>query len=121
MTSLSIFLVDLAKALLPNGRRLLPPPINYNLIVCCGSIKGENSPFFFSVVSVQVFTGNNDMYTVVRHSLKYPIITRYLRIKPKAWNGYIALRAEFYGCRQGEVSFDLPFPLLMFSKKPIFA
>ena len=119
MTSLSIFLVDLAKVLLPNGRRPLPPPINYNLIVCYGSIKAENSPFF--VVSVQVFTGNNDMYTVVRHSLKYPIITRYLRIKPKAWNGYIALRAEFYGCRQGEVSFDFPLPLIIFSKKPFFA
>lgn len=76
---------------------------------------------FVFVVCVQVFTGNNDMYTVVRHSLKYPIITRYLRIKPKAWNGYIALRAEFYGCRQGEVSFDFPFPLIMFSKKPFFA
>ena len=45
MTSLSIFLVDLAKVLLPNGRRLLPPPINYNLIVCYGSIKADNSPF----------------------------------------------------------------------------
>ncbi|XP_068680517.1 uncharacterized protein, partial [Montipora foliosa] len=50
---------------------------------------------------VKVFSGNFDQYTVVYHTLKYPIITRYLRIKPKTWNGYIALRAELYGCRQG--------------------
>ncbi|XP_029202215.2 uncharacterized protein LOC114966489 [Acropora millepora] len=51
--------------------------------------------------TVKVFSGNFDQYSVVRHTLKVPIITRYLRIRPKTWNGYIALRAEFYGCRQG--------------------
>ncbi|XP_078346313.1 uncharacterized protein LOC144631689 isoform X2 [Oculina patagonica] len=50
---------------------------------------------------VKVFVGNSDRYSVVTHTLKNPIITRYLRIKPKTWNGYISLRAEFYGCRQG--------------------
>ncbi|KAL9955596.1 hypothetical protein ACROYT_G036938 [Oculina patagonica] len=50
---------------------------------------------------VKVFTGNSDQYSVVRHTLKNPIITRYLRIKPKTWKNHISLRAEFYGCRQG--------------------
>ncbi|KAL9955598.1 hypothetical protein ACROYT_G036941 [Oculina patagonica] len=50
---------------------------------------------------VKVFSGNSDRYSVVTHRLENPIITRYLRIKPKTWNGYISLRAEFYGCRQG--------------------
>nr|XP_058951355.1 uncharacterized protein LOC131778889 [Pocillopora verrucosa] len=50
---------------------------------------------------VKVFDGNSDKYSVVKHTLKNPIITRYLRIKPKTWQGYISLRAEFYGCREG--------------------
>ena len=56
---------------------------------------------FFHSIFLKVFTGNSDQYSVVTHALKNPIITRYLRIKPKTWRGYISLRAEFYGCRQG--------------------
>ncbi|KAJ7390437.1 hypothetical protein OS493_025137 [Desmophyllum pertusum] len=50
---------------------------------------------------VKVFVGNSDQYSVVTHTLKNPIIARYIRIKPKTWNGYISLRVEVYGCRQG--------------------
>ncbi|XP_022809965.1 coadhesin-like, partial [Stylophora pistillata] len=45
------------------------------------------------------FPGNNDRYTVVSHNLPKPIRTRYLRIVPEEWYRYIALRAEFYGCK----------------------
>ena len=48
-----------------------------------------------------MFPGNSDQYTVVAHTLKIPITTRYLRIKPKSWQDTISLRAEFYGCREG--------------------
>ncbi|XP_078346606.1 uncharacterized protein LOC144631897 [Oculina patagonica] len=49
----------------------------------------------------QVFTGNSDRYTVVRNELDKPVITRYIRIHPKTWNGHISMRTEFYGCKSG--------------------
>ena len=55
-----------------------------------------NSSFF------KVLPGNNDRYTPVSNDLKYPIITRYIRIHPETWHGHIAMRAEFYGCKEGE-------------------
>ena len=50
---------------------------------------------------LQEFSGNNDRYTPVAHDLKTPIITRYIRIHPITWKSFIAMRAEFYGCREG--------------------
>ena len=50
----------------------------------------------------KVFPGNNDRYTPVSNDLKYSIITRYIRIYPVSWHGHISMRAEFYGCREGE-------------------
>ena len=50
----------------------------------------------------KVFPGNNDRYTPVSSDLKYPIITRYIRIHPESWHGHISMRAEFYGCIKGE-------------------
>ncbi|XP_068739041.1 uncharacterized protein, partial [Montipora capricornis] len=59
--------------------------------------RGERFEFYNNG---EVFSGNFDQYTVVYHNLKYPIVIRYLRTKPKTWDGYIAIRAELYGCRQ---------------------
>lgn len=53
----------------------------------------------------QLFDGNTDSNTVVQHLLEEPIITRYIRIAPKAWYGWITMRAEFYGCTEGTSKF----------------
>lgn len=50
----------------------------------------------------QEFDGNKDQFKVVSHLLKYPIVIRFIRIVPITWNGAIALRADFYGCKSGE-------------------
>ena len=50
----------------------------------------------------QVFAGNTDRFTIVSHDLENPIITKFIRILPITWQGYVSLRAEFYGCREGE-------------------
>ena len=56
----------------------------------------------FNTLFFKVFPGSNDRYTPVGNDLKYPIITRYIRIHPESWHGYISMRAEFYGCIKGE-------------------
>ena len=35
------------------------------------------------------------------HSLKNPIIARYIRINPLQYHVWISLRADFYGCKSG--------------------
>jgi len=47
------------------------------------------------------FAGNTDRSTVVYHDIVPPIFAQMVRIHPKAWNGHISLRAEFYGCTSG--------------------
>lgn len=54
-----------------------------------------------SIFNFQVFDGNTDRFTVVSHDLKIPHISKCVRINPITWQGYISLRAEFYGCREG--------------------
>ncbi|PFX13502.1 EGF-like repeat and discoidin I-like domain-containing protein 3, partial [Stylophora pistillata] len=44
------------------------------------------------------FDGNADQDTVVYHGLRPPITARFIRFRPKAWSGAVALRAELYGC-----------------------
>ncbi|KAM9657563.1 contactin-associated protein 1 isoform 6-T6 [Morphnus guianensis] len=48
----------------------------------------------------QTFFGNVNESGVVRHDLHYPILARYVRIIPVAWNprGKIGLRLGLYGC-----------------------
>lgn len=48
----------------------------------------------------QTFFGNVNESGVVRHDLHYPILARYIRIIPVAWNprGKIGLRLGLYGC-----------------------
>ncbi|KAJ7352852.1 hypothetical protein OS493_033394 [Desmophyllum pertusum] len=42
-------------------------------------------------------TGNTDQNTVVRNEVKM-FQAMYLRFRPQAWNGYISMRVEVYGC-----------------------
>lgn len=59
----------------------------------------------FYFLFVKTFKANSDRYTVVGHDLEKPIRARYLRIVPEDWYGYIALRAEFYGCKTSKLIF----------------
>lgn len=47
----------------------------------------------------QEFSGNFDQNTIVSHSLTVPIIARYIRFRPLAWNNQIGMRVELYGCQ----------------------
>lgn len=46
----------------------------------------------------KMLDGNTDMSTVKRNNLTKPIVARYVRIHPTAWQTDVCLRAEFYGC-----------------------
>ena len=50
----------------------------------------------------KIFTGNEDQYTVKSHRLSIPIIARYIRFRPKLWNGHISMRVALYGCTSGK-------------------
>ncbi|XP_054849661.1 contactin-associated protein 1 [Eublepharis macularius] len=55
---------------------------------------------YFQQGSNWTFFGNVNESGVVRHNLHHPILARYLRIIPVAWNphGTIGLRVGLYGC-----------------------
>nr|XP_056720705.1 contactin-associated protein 1 [Euleptes europaea] len=55
---------------------------------------------YFQQGSNWTFFGNVNDSGVVRHNLHYPILARYIRIVPVAWNprGAIGLRVGLYGC-----------------------
>ena len=46
----------------------------------------------------KMLDGNTDMSTVKRNNLTKPVVARYVRIHPTAWQTDVCLRAEFYGC-----------------------
>ncbi|XP_056440804.1 neuropilin-1a [Gadus chalcogrammus] len=50
----------------------------------------------------KVFQGNTNPKEVARAMLPKPTLTRYLRIRPVAWETGIALRFEVYGCKISE-------------------
>ncbi|XP_078346610.1 uncharacterized protein LOC144631901 [Oculina patagonica] len=50
---------------------------------------------------VKEFKGNTDRYSVVSHKLENPVIARYIRINPISNYVWVALRADFYGCKSG--------------------
>ena len=45
----------------------------------------------------QIFSGNTDADTVIRHDLDPPITAKYLRFRPVTWGSRIGMRAEVYG------------------------
>ena len=47
----------------------------------------------------KMLDGNTDMTTVKRNNLTKPIVARYVRIHPTAWQTDVCLRTEFYGCQ----------------------
>ena len=47
----------------------------------------------------KMLDGNTDMSTVKRNNLSKPIVARYVRIHPTAWQTDVCLRTEFYGCQ----------------------
>lgn len=52
---------------------------------------------FKVIICLQSFIGNTESTRTVSHSLKQPIEARYVRFKPKSWNGAsICMRAEVY-------------------------
>ena len=54
--------------------------------------------------TLQVFKANNDSDSVVTNTLEVPILARFVRINPLAWNqlGSICLRLELYGCQTNQ-------------------
>lgn len=55
-------------------------------------------------MSLQVFRANYDQYHTVARRILPTISARFVRILPKTWNSYVALRFELYGCHLGKRS-----------------
>ncbi|KAJ7381943.1 hypothetical protein OS493_038120 [Desmophyllum pertusum] len=49
-----------------------------------------------------VFSANKDRHTVVENLLVTPFNARLIRFHPKTYHGYTSMRAEVYGCRNGQ-------------------
>ena len=43
-----------------------------------------------------------ERHLVVMHEFRPSLKTKFIRIHPKTWYSYIAMRVELYGCRLGE-------------------
>ena len=54
--------------------------------------------------SCKVFSANTEQFSVVRNNFAQSISTRYIRINPISWHGWISMRAEFFGCHKGTVT-----------------
>ena len=54
---------------------------------------------FLSLFLLQRFRANYDIYHTVAQRISPNIRARYVRIHPKTWRSYIAMRVELYGCR----------------------
>ena len=50
----------------------------------------------------QIFQGNNDANSGMRHNLANQIETSYVRIIPITWNKNICMRISLLGCEAGE-------------------
>ncbi|GLD69632.1 contactin-associated protein-like 4, partial [Lates japonicus] len=71
---------------------------------------GHNWKQYRQEDNIGAFPGNSNADSVVQHKLQHPVIARYVRLIPLAWNpnGRIGLRLETYGCPYNSdvVSFD---------------
>lgn len=65
------------------------------------SICVNNDLILKIALSLQTFKANNDSDGVVTNKLFSPILARFIRLRPIAWNqlGSICLRLELYGCQ----------------------
>ena len=49
----------------------------------------------------QIFQGNTDVFSVVRHDLDPVIMARYIRVHPGYYTSNpVCMRLELYGCRK---------------------
>ncbi|HOX27081.1 MAG TPA: discoidin domain-containing protein [Candidatus Krumholzibacteria bacterium] len=61
------------------------------------SLDGANWTDCLDASGSRTFRGNADTQTEVRHTLSPPIVARYVRFHPAAWNKHITMRVEVYG------------------------
>ncbi|CAB3983604.1 Signal peptide, CUB and EGF-like domain-containing 1 [Paramuricea clavata] len=63
------------------------------------SSNGQDWSYFVGeYVTRHIFIANDDIDTVVRNKLTYPVKTRYVRMSEYAFKNWISFRVEFYGC-----------------------
>ncbi|XP_031558333.1 coagulation factor V-like, partial [Actinia tenebrosa] len=67
------------------------------------SVKGFRFIPYKEGQRIRMFFANTDRYQVTLNRLLKPIKARHVRIHPKSWQSYIALRVELYGCRLGKI------------------
>jgi len=53
---------------------------------------------FIDYKQVHIFQGNTNSYSIVKNDLVPAIVARYIRVLPKSWSQWIAMRMELYGC-----------------------
>ncbi|XP_020631534.1 coagulation factor V-like [Orbicella faveolata] len=89
--------ISLIKGIATQGRREAHQWVkSYTLSY---SVKGLRFRPYVAYGRIKVFRGNYDIYNTVSFKIIPPIRARYLRIHPKTWRSYIAMRVELYGCR----------------------
>ncbi|XP_028411606.1 neuropilin-1-like [Dendronephthya gigantea] len=59
---------------------------------------GKNFQTYKQGEKVKEFQGNNDQNTIVHHTVIPHISARFIRLHPTAWQNFISMRVEFYGC-----------------------
>ncbi|KAL4229221.1 biological adhesion [Mactra antiquata] len=47
----------------------------------------------------EIFSGNDNGNDVVKRTLIYPVIARYIKFRPQRWNQFISMRVDVAGCR----------------------
>ncbi|MBN3286785.1 NRP2 protein, partial [Polyodon spathula] len=66
------------------------------------STNGEDWMMYRHGKNHKLFHGNTDPAEVVLNRIPQPVLTRYVRIRPQAWQNGIALRFELYGCQNSD-------------------
>jgi len=59
---------------------------------------GNDGVMFIDYNEGQIFQGNENKGAVVKHELIPAITAKYIRVLPKTWNYWAAMRIELYGC-----------------------
>ena len=60
---------------------------------------------FFALL--KIFQGNMERQLVVFHKFRPSLKTRYVRVHPRTWYSWIAMRFELYGCRLGRLLINI--------------
>ena len=67
------------------------------------SLNGVRFSAYREGKGVKIFQGNSERYFVVTHRFNRAFKARFVRIHPRRWRSYIAMRVELYGCRLGKL------------------